>query len=97
MKITILADRLTWAAVDGTDTRIKRINLEASNGAIGRLIWEYFNDKPKFFGENMTEAQLNAGKLCAVEINIARLNKAASDFDIWGALTNGGWDFIFPV
>jgi len=97
MKINILANQLTWTAVDGTDTRINRVNLSADNGAAGRLIWSHSNDAPKFLGENMDEAQLKAGKACAAQINLSRLNKTASTFDIYQVLTDAGWDIITPA
>lgn len=97
MKINILADRLTWTAVDGTDTRITRVDVEADNGATGRLIWSYPNDAPKFLGESMNATQLKAGKECAAQINLARLNKAASAFDIYHVLVQAGWNAITPA
>jgi len=97
MKINILANRLTWTAVDGTDTRINRVNLAADNGATGRLIWSHTNDAPKFLGENMDETQLKAGKECAAQINLSRLNKTASTFDIYRTLTEAGWCTITPA
>ena len=96
MKINILADRLTWTVVDGTDTRITRVDVEADNGATGRLIWANPGDKPRFSGESMNATQLLAGKKCESEVNLARLNKAASVFDIYLVLTEAGWTTITP-
>jgi len=97
MKINILANQLTWTAVDSTDTRINRVNLAADNGATGRIIWSHPSDVPRFSGENMDETQLKAGKACAAQINLSRLNKAASTFDIYQVLTDAGWDIITPA
>jgi hypothetical protein len=96
MKITITSQYLTWASADGSDTRIKRLNLEASNGASGRLIWEYPNTKPSFLGENMSQQQLAAGKKAKQEIMLAKLNGAASTVDLFKLLHDGGWDSIYP-
>jgi hypothetical protein len=97
MKITITAQYLTWSSAKGEDTRIKRLNLEASNGATARLIWEYPNTKPSFLGENMNREQLQAGKKAQQEIMLAKLNGAASTLDLFKILQDGGWDSIYPV
>ena len=99
MKIKIFANRLTWTAVDGTDTRITRINVEADNGATGCLIYYHPNYAPKFYATNKhaNSTQILAGEKCASEINLARINKTASPFDIYHVLTEAGWNTITPA
>lgn len=96
MKINVLANRMTWSAADNTDTPIRRVLLEADNGATGRLIWDYPNDKPRFLGENMNESQLKAGKKAALLVESAKLNKSAIQDDIYTLLLEGGWNSILP-
>jgi len=97
MKVNVLANGMTWTAADGTDSRIKRLVLEARNGAKGSIIWEYSNEKPRFLGTNMTEAQLNSGRRAVRIAEAARLNKAATEEDIHAILTEGGWESFYPM
>ncbi|MFM7545048.1 MAG: hypothetical protein ACKO3I_00820 [Synechococcales cyanobacterium] len=107
-QITASTDRLLGAfgLTDNLEKRVQgldaepannRVNLAADNGATGRLIWSHSNDVPKFLGENMNETQLKAGKSCAAQINLSRLNKTASTFDIYLTLTEAGWCTITPA
>lgn len=98
MKITTDGQQLsvTWEKQD-KPRRISRIELKASNGATGVLIWDHPKSSPTFLGDNMTQEQSAAGEKAKHEILQAKYNIIISTLDFLQLFQDGGWDTIYPV
>jgi len=98
MKITTDGQYLnvTWGKQINT-RHISRIELKASNGATGVLIWDHPKSRPTFLGDNMTQEQSAAGEKAKHEILQAKHNIIKSTLDFLQLFQDGGWHTIYPV
>lgn len=98
MEVKITLSGLICLSKTGKLSKIKRLAMVGSNGATGRILWEYADCNPRFLGENMDEKQLSAARTIRAVINRVRLSEELppEDFNLLEILKAGGWSEFYP-